>query len=295
LKENFVLVYVPHGQSDLEILKNLLRDFFFDADTLLRINKLTPIHTRVILALPKKTPSELMTLKQRLAAYCIQHHVDAALIAEKNFMTKKRLAVFDMDSTLIQAEVIDEMATLHGVGDKVKLITSRAMKGEIQFDQSLTERVALMKGFYRKQMEGLYSQIELMDGAFELMQSLKSQGIKTAIVSGGFHFFAENFRQKLGMDYVYANDLEFAQNQLTGKIQGPLINAEAKSRLLQEIAKKENVSLDEVIAVGDGANDIPMLLTAGMGIAFHAKEKVRNAASFQINHGPMTTLLAYMD
>lgn len=221
--------------------------------------------------------------------------IDIAFIPKNIFNAKKGLVVFDMDSTLITAEVIDEMAIKHGIGEKVKLITSRAMNGEIKFDQSLTERVSLLKGFERRHMENIVDNLTFTPGTPELLAILKNLGIKTAIASGGFQYFARFVQEKLKIDYVFANELEFEGDLLTGNISGNIINAEAKEKIVIELAKKENLTLDQVVAIGDGANDIPMLLKAGLGIAIHAKEKVQKDAKYRINFGPMTSALSFMN
>jgi phosphoserine phosphatase len=223
------------------------------------------------------------------------YQVDVALIPKDIFEAKKGLVVFDMDSTLIVQEVIVEMAKVAGVGDQVKLITVRAMNGEMGFDESLSQRLSLMKGFNRNQMEGILKNLTFTPGVPEFVAALRSMGIKTAIASGGFEYFARDIQKQLQMDYVFANNLEFDGDILTGKIVGPIVNAEAKEQIIMELARKEGLSLDQVVAIGDGANDIPMLLKAGLGIAIHAKEKVQRTARYRINFGPMTHALGFMN
>jgi phosphoserine phosphatase len=220
--------------------------------------------------------------------------VDMALIPQDGLRSKKKLIVFDMDSTLIQHEVIDEMAIIHGIGDKVKLITDRAMNGELNFDEALKERVKLLKGFDKNSMTEIMKNLKLTPGVETLMSEVKKRGIKTAVISGGFTYFAESLKDRLGLDYAFANELEFDGNKLTGNILGRIINAEEKARLVDELAKKENLQLSEVVAVGDGANDLLMLARAGLGIAFHAKEKVKREAKFHLSFGPMSTLLYFI-
>lgn len=234
-----------------------------------------------------KIKSDLMELSNK-------YQVDMALMARDITRSDKKLIVFDMDSTLIQHEVIDEMAMVHGIGDKVKKITERAMNGELNFDEALKERVSLLKGLKRESMEEIMSRLKVTPGVPKLIKEVKKHGYKTAIVSGGFKYFAENFRVKLGMDYAFANDLEWDGNVLSGRVAGKIINAQEKARLLEELAQKEKITLQQVVAVGDGANDLPMLAKAGFGIAFHAKEKVRQEARHQMSHGPMTTLLYFL-
>lgn len=235
-----------------------------------------------------------MELKQELMQIASTESLDMALIPHDGFRSKRKLIVFDMDSTLIQHEVIDEMARVHGIGEKVKLITERAMNGELNFDEALRERVSLLKGLRRSKMEEIFHELKLTSGIPVLMSELKKHGYKTAIVSGGFRYFAEGFKKKLGMDYAFANDLEFEGDVLSGKVSGKIVNASEKARLLEELATMNNLTLDQVVAVGDGANDLPMLAKAGFGIAYHAKEKVRKEARHQVSFGDMRTVLYFL-
>jgi phosphoserine phosphatase len=222
------------------------------------------------------------------------HRIDAAFMRDNVFRFNKRLIVFDMDSTLIQAEVIDEMAEVFGIGDKVKQITERAMNGELNFDDALRERVALLKGLDRKRMEEIFHRLPLTPGAEKFLKTVKKLGFKTAIVSGGFRYFAENLRQKLGIDYAFANELEWDGDKLNGKVKGQIVNAQQKAFILELLAQQEHIDLEQVVAVGDGANDLPMLAKAGLGIAFHAKDKVKREARHQMSHGPMTSILYFL-
>lgn len=237
---------------------------------------------------------ETQKIKSDLTQLAAKHKIDMALMANDKSRTDKKLIVFDMDSTLIQHEVIDEMAMVHGIGDKVKLITERTMNGELNFDEALKERVSLLKGLKRESMDSIMLHLKVSPGVPELISAVKKQGYKTAVISGGFKYFAENFKTKLGMDYAFANDLEWDQNVLSGRVVGKIINAQEKARLLDELAQKEKISLQQIVAVGDGANDLPMLGKAGFGIAYHAKEKVRKEAKHQMSFGPMTTLLYFL-
>lgn len=241
-----------------------------------------------------KDPNDAHNIKADLVTISNKYQIDLALLPDHPSRHEYRLIVFDMDSTLIQHEVIDEMALVYGVGDKVKLITERAMNGELNFDEALRERVALLKGFPREHMEKIAESLRLTPGAKKLISVVKSKGYKTAIVSGGFRYFAEGIQKRLGIDYVYANELDWNGDHLSGKVNGRIINAAFKEEMIETLAKKEHLTTDKVVAVGDGANDIPMLLKAGLGIAFHAKEKVRKMARHQLSHGPMTAILYFL-
>lgn len=209
--------------------------------------------------------------------------IDIAFQRESIFRRNRRLFAFDMDSTLIQGEVIDELAKLAGVGADVARITEAAMRGELNFDESFTRRVGLLKGLPADKVYGLLDRIPLTDGAERLIRTLKLLGYKTVILSGGFNFFARSLQQRLGIDEFHSNELEIVDGVVTGRVVPPIINGARKAALLQEIAKREGISLEQVVAVGDGANDIPMLNLAGMGIAYRAKPLVRQSADQSIS------------
>lgn len=217
--------------------------------------------------------------------------IDIAFQRESIYRRNRRLVAFDMDSTLIQAEVIDELAKLHGVGDQVSSITTAAMRGELDFRQSLTRRVELLKRLPANKLQDLLHTVQLADGAERLISTLKMLGYKTAILSGGFDFFGKYLQARLGIDYVFANELEIAAGVLTGRIASEIVDGKKKAELLESIARKENISLDQVVAVGDGANDLPMLNIAGMGIAFHAKPLVRQSANHAVSHLGLDSIL----
>jgi len=219
------------------------------------------------------------------------HNIDIAVQQESIFRKSKRMVVIDMDSTLIQVEVIDELASLAGAGDRVKEITERAMNGEIDFQESLMERVALLKGLTTEDLGAVYDSIPLTQGAENLIKVLKQLGYKTAVISGGFDYFTEKFKKRLGLDYAFSNRLEIIDGRLTGKVTGKIIDGPRKARLLEEICKMEDISTDQVIAIGDGANDLPMLGKAGLGIAFNAKKVVREAADYSISHRSLDSIL----
>ncbi|MBL4607886.1 MAG: phosphoserine phosphatase SerB [Pseudomonadales bacterium] len=209
--------------------------------------------------------------------------MDIAFQQDNAFRRNRRVVVFDMDSTLIDAEVIDELAVKAGVGAEVSAITERAMLGELDFKASFIERVALLKGLKESVIADVAENLRLNEGAEELIQILKTLGYKTAIVSGGFNYFGRFLQQKLGIDYVYANELEIENGLITGEVVGRVVDAARKAEIVREIAATEQVSLEQVIAVGDGANDLKMLSIAGLGIAFRAKPLVKETARHSIS------------
>lgn len=209
--------------------------------------------------------------------------IDISFQKDDMYRRTRRLICFDMDSTLIKTEVIDELADRAGVGKKVRKITESAMRGEIDFKESFTRRVALLKGLDESVMRDIAENLPIMDGAERLMNVLKKSGFKIAILSGGFTYFGEYLQKKFGVDYVYANNLEIVDGKLTGNYLGDIVDGKRKAELLSIIAQVEKIELEQVIAVGDGANDLPMLNLAGLGIAFHAKPKVIANASQSIS------------
>jgi phosphoserine phosphatase len=223
-------------------------------------------------------------LRAELMEFSHQFEVDIAFQRESIYRRNRRLVAFDMDSTLIQAEVIDELAKLHGVGDQVSAITAAAMRGELDFKQSFTKRISLLRGLPERRLQEILHSVPLADGAERLISTLKMLGYKTVILSGGFTFFGHHLQKRLGIDYVFANQLEIVEGVVTGKVADEIVDGAKKAQLLAQIAQWENISLDQAVAVGDGANDLPMLNVAGMGIAFHAKPLVRKSARHSVSH-----------
>ncbi|WMI67386.1 phosphoserine phosphatase SerB [Mangrovimonas sp. YM274] len=209
--------------------------------------------------------------------------VDIAFQEDNIYRRNRRLVCFDMDSTLIQTEVIDELAVLAGVGDQVKAITESAMQGEIDFKESFTKRMKLLEGLSEEVLQSVAVNLPITKGARRLIDTLKSYGFKTAILSGGFTYFGHYLQKELGIDYVYANQLEIKNGVLTGGYLGEIVDGEKKAEYLKKIAEEEGINISQTIAVGDGANDLPMLNLAGLGIAFHAKPTVKNNAQSAIS------------
>src|SRR6266567_9361225 len=230
-------------------------------------------------------------LRAELMEFTHEFEIDIAFQRESIYRRNRRLVVFDMDSTLIEAEIIDELAKLHGVGEQVSAITASAMRGELDFKQSFAKRISLLRGLPAARLHELLHTVQLADGAERLISTLKMLGYKTAILSGGFTFFGKHLQARLGIDYVFANELEIENDVLTGRVAPEIVDGKKKAELLAAIAAKENISLDQVVAVGDGANDLPMLNIAGMGIAFHAKPLVRKSANHAVSHLGLDSIL----
>lgn len=230
------------------------------------------------------TPVDRAAMQAELMQLSQDMEIDFSFQKDDMYRRMRRLICFDMDSTLIQTECIDELAARAGVGDQVRAITERAMRGEIDFKESFTERVALLKGLDVSVMQDIAEKLPITEGVPRLMEVLKRCGYKIAILSGGFTYFGEYLQRKFGIDYVYANELEIDDNgKLTGRYVGDVVDGRRKAELLKLIAQVEKVHLAQTIAVGDGANDLPMISEAGLGIAFHAKPRVVANARQSIN------------
>lgn len=234
---------------------------------------------------------EYSGIKKELLNLTMEEGVDAALQKEGLFRYAKRLVVMDIDSTLIRNEIIDELAREKGVYDQVKQITERAMKGELNFDESLRERCLLLKGLRESDLEKVYKRLELTSGAEALIRALKRLGLKVALISGGFTYFGERLKARLGVDFMYANRLEMKSGVLTGQVLPPIVNAERKAELLEGMVREMGIELAQVIAIGDGANDLLMLEKAGLGVAYHAKPILREKADASVNYGDLRSVL----
>jgi phosphoserine phosphatase len=217
------------------------------------------------------------------------HRLDAFVLEATR--QRPRLFVFDMDSTLIQAEIIDELAGLAGVKNRVAAITERAMRGEINFRGALDERLRLLKGLPEARLQELIDRVIPSEGLEELMQGLHEAKVKTAIVSGGFGFFGRHLRKRFGFDYLFCNELEIVDGVLTGRVGSEVVDATKKAASLREVAERESVPLDQVVAVGDGANDLPMMRLAGIGVAYRAKPVVKASAQYRLSHSHLSSLL----
>ena len=229
------------------------------------------------------TPNNRAQMQEDLMKLSRDLEMDFSFQLDDMYRRMRRLICFDMDSTLIKTEVIDELADRAGVGKEVREITERAMRGEIDFNESFRERVALLKGLDESVMQDIAEHLPITEGVERLMYVLKRYGYKIAILSGGFTYFGNYLKNKFGIDYVYANELEIVDGKLTGRYVGEIVDGRRKAELLRLIAQVENVDIRQTIAVGDGANDLPMISLAGLGIAFHAKPKVVATAQQSIN------------
>ena len=237
------------------------------------------------------TPSDKERMKADFMRLSNELEMDISFQEDSMYRRMRRLICFDMDSTLIKTEVIDELAIRAGVGDQVKAITESAMRGEIDFCESFKQRCALLKGLDVSVMQEIAENLPITEGVDRLMRVLKKVGCKIAILSGGFTYFGNYLKQKYNIDYVYANELEIEDGKLTGRYVGDIVDGRRKAELLRLIAQVENVDIRQTVAVGDGANDLPMISIAGLGIAFHAKPKVKATAQHSISQNGLDTIL----
>ncbi len=277
------------GASHLHALASALAAEGANIEKIGRLSEDTLASVEIHALLPSNRDSE--SLKRTLLAVATAAGFDVSLQRESLFRRSKRLIVLDMDSTLIRIEVIDELARAAGVGEQVARITERAMQGEMDYDESLRQRVGLLTGLDVGVLDRIAADLPLTEGAETMVRVLKRLGYKIAVISGGFSRAAEALKRRLELDYAYSNNLEVQGGKLTGRVVGPIVNAQRKAELLETIAQAEGVLLDQVIAVGDGANDALMLERAGLGIAFHAKAKLRERADTSISGAGLDAIL----
>ncbi|MBN2167145.1 MAG: phosphoserine phosphatase SerB [Marinilabiliaceae bacterium] len=298
-KDRYIITLLSRKLTAVQLAKvtKVISDQDLNIDIISRLSGRIPINNKtsdaksVVEFSVRGTPKNVEAIKKEFVDIAQEAGVDIAFQVDNIFRRNRRLICFDMDSTLIQAEVIDELAREAGVYDKVSEITEAAMRGDIDFKESFVQRVALLKGLDESVMKRIAENLPLTEGAERLFAALKKYGYKTAILSGGFNYFGNYLKNKLGIDYVFSNELEIANGQLTGKHVGEIVDGAKKAELLKLLAFKEDIHLDQVIAVGDGSNDLPMLQLAGLGIAFHAKPKVKESAKHAISEIGLDAIL----
>jgi phosphoserine phosphatase len=235
--------------------------------------------------------SNFLLLRKGLTSVAKRIGMDIVAQPENIFKKRKKVIVFDMDSTIVDGEIINEMAKLAGVQEKVEALTEKGMRGKIDFIKSLRNRVSFLRGLRIKSLESLAKTFKLTKGSEELIAALKEMGFKVALISGGFTYFTDVLKKRLGFDYAFGNELEIEKKRLTGRIKGRIIDAQRKAEIMDEICRKEGVTRDEVVAVGDGSNDRIMLANAGLGIAFNAKEILKKVADGSITRDHMKGVL----
>lgn len=290
-KDRYILTLLGRKLSAKQIaaVTRILAEQGLNIDAIKRLTGRQPLdeskaNVRACIELSVRgTPKDLEEMQRELMKLSSELEMDFSLQRDNMYRRMRRLICFDMDSTLIQTECIDELAEKAGVGEQVRAITESAMRGEIDFKESFTQRVALLKGLDESVMKDIAENLPITEGVERLMFVLKRYGYKIAILSGGFTYFGEYLQKKFGIDYVYANELEIIDGKLTGRYLGDVVDGKRKAELLRLIAQVEKVDIAQTIAVGDGANDLPMLSLAGLGIAFHAKPKVKANAKQSIN------------
>lgn len=291
-KNRYILTVIGRDLSakQVAVASRAIRDQGLNIDSIIRLTgRRSLLHpernVRACIEFSMRgTPHSLAEMQSQLMQMSGELAFDFSIQRDNMFRRMRRLICFDMDSTLIQTECIDELAMRAGVGDKVKAITESAMRGEIDFKESFRQRVELLKGLDASVMREIAETMPITEGAERLMSVLKRYGYKIAILSGGFTYFGQYLQRKFNIDYMYANELEIGEDgKLTGRYIGDIVDGQRKAELLKLIAQVEKVDLAQTIAVGDGANDLPMLSIAGLGIAFHAKPRVVANAKQAIN------------
>lgn len=298
-KPRYIVTLLAAGFTGQQMaaVTSIVHAYGLNIDSIRRLSGRIPLtahtgHARTSIEISLRgVPADTGALKAELMAAADRLEFDFSVQEDTVYRRNRRLVAFDMDSTLIDAEVIDELAKMHGVGGEVAAITERAMRGELKFRDSFRKRAALLKGLPESALRQVTESVALNEGAHRLIRALKLFGYKTAIISGGFQYVGEHLRDRLGIDHVHANRLVIENGVMTGEVDGPIIDAERKAELLREIARTEHISRQQTIAIGDGANDLPMLSAAGLGIAYHAKPLVKESASHAISNFGLDSVL----
>ncbi|PCK09450.1 MAG: phosphoserine phosphatase SerB [Alteromonadaceae bacterium] len=288
------------GAEQISKLTMIMAEHGLNIDNISRLSGRVPLNSRDVHAkacvefTARGNPKNPIELRASFAELANSLDVDIAFQEDNMYRRTRRLVCFDMDSTLIEAEVIDELAKAAGVGDEVIKITTAAMEGKLDFNESFAKRLGLLRGLDESVLSDIAANLPITEGALHLVSTLRKLGYKTAILSGGFNYFGRYLQEKLGIDYVYANELEIEDGKVTGRVVGKVVDGERKAELLRKLAKKEQITLEQVVAVGDGANDLPMLGIAGLGIAFRAKPLVKAEANQAISHLGLDAILYLM-
>jgi len=298
-KTRYILTLLTAGDGShpLYAVSSLTHRFGLNIDTVRRLTdraakRRTDDASRLCVEMRLRgDEADLNKLRNELMSAAEALDFDFSLQQDTVFRRTRRLVAFDMDSTLITEEVIDELASRHGVGEQVAAITADAMAGKIDFQESFRRRAKLLKGMPESVLDEVARSVQLNAGAHRLIRALQHFGYKTAVISGGFQYVGRHLQHALGIDYVHANTLEIKNGVMTGEVQGEIIDADRKALLLREIAEAEGIALQQTIAIGDGANDLPMLSSAGLGVAFHAKPVVRESAEHAISNFGLDTVL----
>ncbi len=287
-KNLFVLTYFGDTRALAEI-SNILAEESANIEMIANLTR--HCASCVELTINVNEVENLGRLKSKVIAKSHELNIDLALQKMEAYRKNKRLVFFDMDSTLVDMEIIDEMAQRAGVLKEVSRITEKAMRGDIDFEESLTQRVALLKGLKVEELEKIRNDMKLSEGAKDLVDTLKRLGFKLGLISGGFDYFSDFLREKLGLDFSYSNQLEIKSGVLTGKVLGKIIDNTYKAKIVNMVSIEEGVLLDQTVAIGDGANDVLMLGQAGLGIAYNAKERLERAANMSLGRARLKNIL----
>ncbi len=286
------------GADQVSKVSHVLLEFKLNIERIIRLTQRIPLEkpinrTCFEFAVRGNLP-KMKEIQNKFLSLSSELNIDIALQEENKYRRMRRLICFDMDSTLIQAEVIDELAERAGVGKEVKAITELAMNGEIDFSESFKRRIKLLNGLDQSVLKEIAEKLPITEGLERLMGVLKKSGYKTAIISGGFTYFGDYLKEKFGFDYVFANTLEIVDGKLTGNYVGDIVDGKKKAEYLKLLAKIENIDIQQTVAVGDGANDLPMLSIAGLGIAFHAKPTVKQNANHSLSTVGLDGILYFL-